>query len=114
MWRKSKLEHLVEILLYCSQESLIASHIAYRAFREPTEVVEDIGRLVSAGYLEVIYDEEQHRRMYKTTEKGIQLLNAKLMDLPEAKKKLYEEIKMRGRGGIPRLGWDSKTPGASS
>lgn len=114
MWRKSKLEHLVEILLYCSQEALIASHIAYRAFRQPTEVVEDIGRLVSAGYLEVIYDEEQHRRMYKTSEKGNQLLAARLMDLPDAKKKLYEEIKMRGRGGTPRLGWRSETPRSST
>jgi len=114
MWRKSKLEHLIEILLYCSQEALIGSHVAYRAFREPTEVVEDMGGLVSAGYLEVIYDEEQHRRMYKTSEKGNQLLAARLIDLPEAKKKLYEEIKMRGQGGTPRLGWHPETSRPSS
>lgn len=87
--RRDRHEIVSEILKY-ARRSKIKTHIMYKAKLSYAQIQEYLPLLIERGFLEntTIRRKKQKHRMYKTTEKGIELL-----DHIESIDKLWENSK---------------------
>lgn len=73
--RRDRLFIMAEVL-HMAKKPLLKTQIMYRATLSFAQLNDFLSTLLDLNLLEVIKDKEGHRTAYRTTEKGLQFLNA--------------------------------------